>query len=55
MSTGGIIIAHDYGHLISAGVRKAIDEFFADKPEPVIELCGSQCLVVKVQAQSTHV
>jgi len=45
MSRGGIIISHDYFN--SDGVRKAVDEFFADKPEPVIEMPGSQCLIVK--------
>lgn len=44
MSKGGIIISHDY---VSLGVRRAFDEFFRDKPEPVIELAGIQCLVVK--------
>ena len=28
--------------------RQAFDEFFKDKPEAIIELSGSQCLVVKV-------
>jgi O-methyltransferase len=46
MSSGGVIISHDY--TTSAGVQQAFDEFFADKPEPVLPLCGSQCLVVKV-------
>ena len=47
MSKGGVIISHDYAY--ASGVRKAFDEFFADKPEPVIELeiMGTQCLVVK--------
>jgi len=48
MSIGGIIISHDY--INSKGVRKAINDFFADKPEPVIELAGSQCLIVKTLA-----
>ena len=46
MSTGGIIISHDY--ITAPGVQKAFDEFFSDKMEPVIETAGSQCLVVKV-------
>lgn len=46
MSPGGVIISHDY--LTAPGVRKAFDEFFSDKPEPVMETSGSQCLVVKV-------
>jgi len=43
---GGIIISHDY--FFATGVRKAFDEFFKDKPEPIIPISGSQCLVVKV-------
>jgi hypothetical protein len=46
MSPGGIILSHDY--ITAPGVRKAFDEFFFEKPEPVIETAGSQCLVVKV-------
>lgn len=46
MNRGGIIISHDY--ICYAGVRKAFDGFFEDKTEPVIEMSGSQCLVVKL-------
>jgi len=46
MAKGGIIISHDYS--ILDGVKKAFDEFFNDKPEPIIELPTSQCLVVKL-------
>lgn len=45
MNQGGILISHDYSSL--PGVKKAFDEFFKDKPEPIIELSGSQCLVIK--------
>lgn len=46
MSKGGIIISHDYCH--AKGVKKAVDEFFADKPEVVLGLAhGTQCLIVK--------
>lgn len=45
MTKGGIIISHDYTNV--PGVKKAVDEFFADKTEPVVELSGSQCLIVK--------
>jgi O-methyltransferase len=47
MPPGAILICHDY--LSSEGVNAAFGEFFADKPEPVIELTGYQCLVVKVE------
>jgi hypothetical protein len=44
---GGMMVSHDYRSRGCPGVRKAFDEFFADKPEPVIELWKTQCLVVK--------
>ena len=43
---GGIILSHDY--ISAAGVRRAFDEFFSDKLEPIIEMSGTQCLVVKL-------
>ena len=48
MNKGGIIMSHDYFY--AEGVRKAFDEFFSDKPEPIIELPSTytQCLIVKV-------
>jgi hypothetical protein len=46
LSRGGILVSHDYKS--SAGVDKAFQEFFADKPEPVVGLSGYQCLVVKL-------
>lgn len=44
MSRGGIILTHDYH---TEGVRKAFDEFFENKPESVIRLPTSQCMVIK--------
>lgn len=46
MSRGGIIISHDY--IAVEGVKKAFDEFFEDKPEPLLEMTGSQCLIIKL-------
>lgn len=46
MSKGGIIITHDY--LNAGGVRRAFDEFFNDKEEPLIEMPTTQCLIVKL-------
>jgi O-methyltransferase len=48
MVAGGIILSHDFA--TCAGPRKAITEFFAARPEPVIELPGDQCLIVKLAA-----
>jgi O-methyltransferase len=38
----GVFVLDDYGHLTCPGVRQAVDEFFADKSEPIIEsVCGT--------------
>lgn len=50
MNPGGVIMSHDY--VTFAGVRTAVDQFFADKPEPVFEMPGSQCLIIRLR--STH-
>lgn len=50
MSKGGVIICHDYAGVGGLrGVKKAVDEFFKNKPEIVVEsLAGSsQCLIIK--------
>ena len=44
MTIGGIIITHDYH---ADGVKNAFNEFFNEKRIPLIELTGSQCMVVK--------
>jgi hypothetical protein len=46
MVPGGIMLSHDYGLL--AGVEQAFHEFFHDKPEQIIDLPTTQCLVVKL-------
>jgi O-methyltransferase len=46
MSRGGVIISHDY---YSPGVRTAVDEFFRDKPEIVVQQPASaHCIIVKL-------
>ncbi len=44
MERGGIIILHDYP---AESIKKAITDFLNDKPEIVIELNGSQCMIIK--------
>ena len=44
MSKNGIIISHDYH---AQGVKRAFGEFFAEKPEKIIQLPMSQCLITK--------
>ena len=43
---GGILLSHDYSLL--AGVKTAFDQFLADKPEDLIELPTTQCMIVKL-------
>ncbi len=38
---GGFLIIHDYSSLYWSGAEKAVDEFFADKPESVLPLPDS--------------
>jgi predicted O-methyltransferase YrrM len=47
MEKGGIILTHDFASR-SEGVHRAFQEFFRDRPEPVIELTGNQAMVVKL-------
>ena len=46
MVRGGIILTHDYN--FDAGVTRAINEFFMDKPEVIIALIGRQCIISKL-------
>jgi hypothetical protein len=48
LSPGGIVLCHDYPW--ASGVVKAIEEFFRDKPDPVIELTGYQAMIVKLES-----
>jgi O-methyltransferase len=47
LTKGGALISHDYRCVHTAGVKKAFDEFFKDKPEPLIELWDTQVLIIK--------
>lgn len=46
MLPGGVMISHDYSVL--AGVKQAFKEFFAERPEGMIELPTTQCMVIKL-------
>lgn len=48
LNPGGMIISHDYVEF--PPVRHAFDDYFAGIAQPVLELTGNQCLVVKVSA-----
>lgn len=47
ISPSGIILIDDYGVLACPGVKKAVDDFFYDKPEMVMPNLNGQCIIVK--------
>jgi O-methyltransferase len=46
MNRGGLMLFDDYGFATCPGARQAIDEFFADKSEPIIDLPTGQAFVI---------
>ncbi len=46
LNSGGMFLIHDY--LWADGVRKAVQEFFANRPEAILELAGAYCGIVKL-------
>jgi len=46
MSRGAMLISHDY--VEHPPVKQAFDEYFQGTGQPVLELSGNQCLVVKI-------
>jgi hypothetical protein len=47
MTPGGVMVFDDYGYLTCPGATKAVDEFMADKPEPIINLSSGGCFIMK--------
>jgi len=49
MTKGGIMIFDDYGfEKFKESAKKAVDDFFNDKPEVPISLHTAQCLLIKL-------
>ena len=46
---GGILVCDDYGSVICPGAQRAMEEFFADKPESLVHLPTMQGFVIKRQ------
>jgi O-methyltransferase len=52
MSRGGVILIHDYHSLTCPGVKPAVEEFMADKPETIFDLWSSQVAITKFDSQT---
>jgi O-methyltransferase len=47
---GGVLVCDDYGFTVCEGAKAAVDEFMADRPEPVIHSPTGQGVVIKQAA-----
>ena len=47
MVPGGVMLFDDHGSAMSPGAAKAIDDFVADRPEPLIEAPSQQAFLIK--------
>ncbi len=54
MVSGGLIVCDDYGFETCPGARRAMDEFFADRPEPIVHLPTGQGFVM-IEARDTAI
>lgn len=55
LEPGGVMIFDDYGFPSCPGARKAVDEFFADKPEAPVVLPTGQALAIRMPVDETQV
>lgn len=48
LSSGGFIVVDDYGYASCPGARRAVEAFFADKPEQPLAMMTGQALIAKL-------
>ena len=48
LSSGGVVVFDDYGFPSCPGARRAVDEFFSDKPERPLALMTGQAIVTRL-------
>ncbi len=47
LNGGGVIVCDDYGFSTCPGAKQAVDEFFCDKPEEIVQVPTGQAMVIK--------
>ncbi len=47
LAKGGMILLDDYGHESCPGVTEAVDQYMADKTEPIINLASGGAFIIK--------
>lgn len=47
LAEGALLVCDDYGFDTCPGARKAMDDFFREKPEPIVHLPSGQAFVIK--------
>ena len=47
LNVGGVIVCDDYGFSTCPGAKQAMDEFFCDKPEEIVQVPTGQAMVIK--------
>jgi O-methyltransferase len=48
VAPGGIVVCDDYGSVACPGATRAVDDYMADRPEPVLHFTTGQGVIVKV-------
>jgi O-methyltransferase len=50
LAAGGIMVFDDYGEPSCPGAKRAVDEFFRDRPETPVYIPTGQCLITRLPA-----
>lgn len=54
LSPGGVMLFDDYGYETCPGAKKAIDDYFSDKPDPLLHLPTGQGMVIRSNGAEAH-
>jgi hypothetical protein len=50
MAPGGIILLDDHGFTTCPGATRAVEEYMADRPEPIVLLTTGQAMILRIDA-----